>query len=42
MPAETPPKMRAMISTVSFGAYAASRQAGIESVMPRTSISLRP
>src|SRR6185295_15032666 len=42
MPADTPPRMRARTRTLSVGAYAASRLAGIDRAMPRTSISLRP
>ncbi len=42
MPAETPPRIRARMSTPSDGAYAARRQAGIESATPRTSINFRP
>ena len=42
MPAERPPSIRAMKSTVSVGAYAARRHAGTESDTPRISISLRP
>ena len=42
MPAETPPRMRAMMSTWSFGAYAASRQAGIDIATPSISSRLRP
>ena len=42
MPAESPPRRRAPKRTSSVGAHAASTQAGIDSAMPRTSISLRP
>jgi hypothetical protein len=42
MPAESPPSTRAAKSTPSEGAYAASRQAGTDSTMPSSSISLRP
>src|SRR5512143_739078 len=41
-PAESPPSTRAKNSTVSLGAYAASRLAGIDSPTPSSSISLRP
>ena len=42
IPAESPPSTRAPKRTSSDGAQAASRHAGIDSAMPRTSISLRP
>ena len=42
IPAERPPSKRAAKSTSSDGAYAASRQAGTDSTMPRTNSSLRP
>ena len=42
MPAESPPSTRAAKSTSSLGAQAARRHAGIDSAMPRISISLRP
>ena len=42
IPAESPPTTRATKSTVSDGANAARREAGIDSTMPATSISLRP
>ena len=42
MPAERPPTTRASASTSSVGAQAARTQAGIDSPIPRISISLRP
>ena len=42
MPAAMPPNTRAIASTVSLGANAASSEAGIASTVPSTSISLRP
>ena len=42
MPAESPPRMRAPISTSTDGAHAAIRQAGTERTTPMTSIILRP
>ena len=42
MPAASPPSTRATNKTVSVGAYAARRLAGIASAVPRTSINLRP
>jgi glucose-6-phosphate 1-dehydrogenase len=42
IPAETPPRIRAAMSTPSDGAHADKMHAGIESATPRTSISLRP
>ena len=42
MPAATPPSRRATKRTPIEGANPASREAGIESPMPSSSISLRP
>ena len=42
MPAEKPPMTRATNSTSSDGAYAASREAGMDRIIPSTSRSLRP
>ena len=42
MPADSPPITRAMNSTMSVGANAASRHAGTDSAIPSSSISLRP
>ena len=42
IPADSPPITRAMNSTTSLGANAASRHAGTDSAIPSSSISLRP
>jgi hypothetical protein len=42
MPADRPPTTRAAKRIVSDGANAATSDAGIESSIPRMSISLRP
>ena len=42
MPAESPPMMRAPISTPAVGAHAARQAAGIASAVPAISNSLRP
>ena len=42
MPAESPPTNRATTSTSSDGAHAARRQAGIDRLMPNSTIILRP
>ena len=42
MPAESPPSSRAAKRTSAEPAHAASRHAGIDSAMPRISISFRP
>jgi hypothetical protein len=42
IPADTPPRMRAITKIVSLGEYAARRQVGTESIAPRISIILRP